>query len=216
LLRGEVIKVGVFSFFKSKPDKFLYELEQQAKITERGVGYLLEYVKSPSAEAAAKVKEAEEDADEERRILIDELNRTFITPIDREDIFALSRTIDDVLDYAYTTVDEMQILGVKPNQYIERMVSLLYDSARELRLAIERMKKHPSVASEHAMRAKAMENRIERVYREAISELFSGPEDLHHVVEMLKYREVYRHLSNAADRGDEAANVIADVVVKTT
>ncbi len=78
------------------------------------------------------------------------------------------------------------------------------------------MKKHPSVASEHAMRAKAMENRIERVYREAISELFSGPEDIHHVVEMLKYREVYRHLSNAADRGDEAANVISDVVVKTT
>ncbi len=208
--------MGIFSFFKSKPDKFLYELEQQAKITEKGVYYLLEYVKNPSSEAAAKVKEAEEEADEERRILIDELNRTFITPIDREDIFALSRTIDDVLDYAYTTVDEMQILGVKPNQYIERMVSLLYDSAKEIRLAVERMKKHPSVASEHAMRAKAMENRIERVYREAISELFSGPEDIHHVVEMLKYREVYRHLSNAADRGDEAANVISDVVVKTT
>jgi hypothetical protein len=54
------------------------------------------------------------------------------------------------------------------------------------------------------------------VYREAIAALFSGPEDVHHVVEMLKLREVYRHLSNAADRGDEAANIISDIVVKKT
>ncbi|HNK64467.1 MAG TPA: hypothetical protein PLE14_10445, partial [Anaerolineales bacterium] len=68
----------------------------------------------------------------------------------------------------------------------------------------------------HAQRAKALENRVESVYREAVADLFSGPEDVHHVVEMLKEREVYRHLSNAADRGDEAANVIADIVVKRT
>jgi uncharacterized protein Yka (UPF0111/DUF47 family) len=47
-----------------------------------------------------------------------------------------------------------------------------------------------------------------------VADLFSGPQDVEHVVEMLKMREVYRHLSNAADRGDEAANVIADIVVK--
>lgn len=57
---------------------------------------------------------------------------------------------------------------------------------------------------------------MEAVYREAVADLFSGPEDLHHVVEMLKLREVYRHLSNAAEGGDEAANIIADVVVKKT
>ena len=72
------------------------------------------------------------------------------------------------------------------------------------------------VAIDHAQRAKALENRVENVYREAIADLFSGPEDIHHVVEMLKSREVYRHLSNAADRGDEAANVISDIVVKTS
>jgi uncharacterized protein Yka (UPF0111/DUF47 family) len=57
---------------------------------------------------------------------------------------------------------------------------------------------------------------VEDVYREAIAALFSGPQDLQHVVEMLKLREVYRHLSNAADRGDQAANVICDIVVKMT
>ncbi len=208
--------MGLFSFFNAKPNRFLKQLLEQAKITEKGLQYLYQYVREPTDSNAARVKEAEEEADELRRILIDDLNKTFVTPIDREDIFSLSRTVDDILDYAWTTVDEMQILGVDPNQYIGRMVSLLYDSAKEIRLGIERLPNNPTVASEHAMRAKAMENRIERVYREAVSELFSGPEDLHHVVEMLKYREIYRHLSNAADRGDEAANVIGDIVVKTS
>jgi hypothetical protein len=57
---------------------------------------------------------------------------------------------------------------------------------------------------------------VKRVYRQTISELFHGPQDVEHIVEMLKLREVYRHLSNAADRGDEAANIIADIVVKVT
>jgi hypothetical protein len=55
---------------------------------------------------------------------------------------------------------------------------------------------------------------METVYREAISDLFGMPRDIDHVVDMLKLREIYRHLSNAADRGDEAANVLGDIVVK--
>jgi uncharacterized protein Yka (UPF0111/DUF47 family) len=57
---------------------------------------------------------------------------------------------------------------------------------------------------------------VERIYREAIADLFSCPSDPHHVMQMLKLREIYRHLSNCADRGDEAANTISDIVVKMT
>ncbi len=152
--------------------------------------------------------------DEVRRILIDELNRNFITPIDREDIFALSRAVDDVLDYADTTVEEMATLGVAPNPYLMRMASLLRDAAEEINRGVQRLEDRPNVANDHAVRAKALENRVEAVYREAIAALFNGPRDVEHVVEMLKLREIYRHLSNAADRGDEAANVIGDIVVK--
>ncbi len=96
------------------------------------------------------------------------------------------------------------------------MVSLLGDAAREILLAMQRLDDHPSVANDHAVRAKALENRMEQIYREAIADLFHQPQDVEHIVEMLKLREIYRHLSNAADRGDEAANVISDVVVKMT
>ena len=71
-------------------------------------------------------------------------------------------------------------------------------------------------AIEHASRARALENRVERVFRGAVADLFSGPENIHHVMEMLKLREICRHLSNCADRGDEATNVIHHIVVKNT
>ncbi len=201
-------------FSKKKPNRFTELLIRQAEYSVEGMQVLLSYVREPSEELARKVTELEKEADEVRRVLIDELNQTFVTPIDREDIFALSLTIDDVLDYADTTVEEMYMLDIVPNAYIERMVSLLTDAAREIYLGVMRLEDHPSVANDHAVRAKALENRMETVYREAIADLFRGPRDIDHVVEMLKLREIYRHLSNAADRGDQAANVIGDIVVK--
>lgn len=197
-------------FFKPRPDKFIALIIQQAELTLAGLELLKEYMSSNSAEAAQKLASTEKEADEVRRILIDELNRSFITPIDREDIFALSRAIDDMIDYANTTVDEMEILKVKPTTFMERMASLLRDAAFEIHMATQRLKEHPNVATEHAQRAKALENRVESVYREALAELFSGAD----AVKMLKKREVYRHLSNAADKGDEAANILADIVMK--
>ncbi|MBI5954187.1 MAG: DUF47 family protein [Chloroflexi bacterium] len=206
----------MFKFFKRKEDKFQKLIEEQASLAYEALKLLVKYLDAPSREVAEELSIKEKEADEVRRILIDELNRTFVTPFDREDIFALSRSIDDVVDYADTTVMEMVILKVDPSPYMLRIASLLKDATYEIWHAVQRLPKHPSVAIDHAQRAKALENRVEAVYREAIADLFSGPEDLHHVVEMLKMREVYRHLSNAADRGDEAANSIADIVVKKT
>jgi len=206
----------MLKIFKRKEDKFQKLIEEQASIAYEALRLLVKYLESPNREVAEELSIKEKEADEVRRILIDELNRTFVTPFDREDIFALSRSIDDVVDYADTTVMEMLILNVQPTPYMLRIASLLKDAAYEIWHGVQRLPNHPNVAIDHAQRAKALENRVEAVYREAIADLFSGPEDLHHVVEMLKLREVYRHLSNAADRGDEAANSIADIVVKKT
>lgn len=206
----------MFGFFKKREEVFHKLIQQQASITYEGVKLLVKYFETQAPEFAEELALKEKEADEIRRILIDELNRTFVTPFDREDIFALSRSIDDVIDYADSTVSEMVVLKVKPTPYMLRIASLLKDAAYEIYQAVLRLQKNPTVAIEHSQRAKALENRVEGVYRDAIADLFSGPEDLHHVVEMLKMREVYRHLSNAADRGDEAGNIIADIVVKKT
>ncbi len=206
----------MFRLFKKRENVFVRLIHEQASLTLEGLDALKNFLATRDPASSTLLIAKEKEADEARRILIDELNRTFVTPFDREDIFALSRTIDDVLDYAYSTVSEMEILKVKPTPFMQRMASLLRDAAFELSMAVDRLQDHPAVSNDHAQRAKALENRVEDVYREAIADLFSGAEDIEHVVKMLKLREVYRHLSNAADRGDEAANVIADIVVKLT
>jgi predicted phosphate transport protein (TIGR00153 family) len=206
----------MFRMFMKKQNIFLKLIHEQASLTLDGLEALKTFMVSRDPAASALLSSKEKEADEARRILIDELNKTFITPFDREDIFTLSRTIDDVLDYAYSTVSEMEILKVEPTEYMQKMASILRDAAYELLMAVDRLENHPGVANDHAQRAKSLENRVEEVYREALADLFSGVEDIQHVIRMLKSREVYRHLSNAADRGDEAANVIADIIVKIT
>ncbi|OGO65648.1 MAG: hypothetical protein A2Z45_11845 [Chloroflexi bacterium RBG_19FT_COMBO_55_16] len=199
---------------RKKDNRFLELLSRQAEFTVQGMEALKQYMQKPDSTLADRLSKIESEADEVRRILIDELNRTFVTPFDREDIFALSLTIDDILDYAESTVDEMVVLKVAPNPFLERMASLLTDAAMEINRGVLRLVDHPNVANDHAVRAKALENRVEQVYREAIADLFQDPRDLEGVMEILKLREIYRHLSNAADRGDQAANVIGDIVVK--
>ena len=85
-------------FSRKETNRFIELLIKQAEYSVLGTQKLLEYVKEPSEARAMAVTQLEKEADEVRRILIDELNKTFVTPIDREDIFALSLTIDDVLD----------------------------------------------------------------------------------------------------------------------
>ena len=199
---------------RREPAQIVELLVRQADLTQRGLLLLQQYMREPLPTVADELHHVEEEADEVRRVLIEELNRNFITPFDREDVFALSRAIDDMVDYADTTVDEMVLLGVSPNAFLQRMCSLLVEAGAEVHRAVKLLQERPGVANEHAMRAKALENRVERVYREAVADLFANPRDVEHVVGMLKLREIYRHLSNAADRGDQAANAIADVVVK--
>jgi len=201
-------------FLKPRQDNLGRLLIEQAEHTVKGMEALEKYMKKRSAKHAGRVAAAGKAADEVRHTLADELNDTFVTPIDREDIFALSRAIDDLVDYACTTVQEMATLEVEPNDYLRRMASLLRNLAREILLATRRLKDHPNVANDHARRAKSLENRVERVYREAVADLFQQPQDEEHIIGMLKLREIYRHLSNAADRGDEAADIISDIVVK--
>ena len=207
---------SIFQRLFKKPENVFFKLViQQATLTHEGLKSLSNYMENQSQQSAAQLTEHEKEADEVRRILINELNNTFITPFDREDIFTLSRTIDDVLDYAYSTVMEMELFKVKPTPYMQTMAQLLRDAANELMLAVMRMQQHGGVANDHVRSAKSLENKIEEVYRMALADLFSDVNDVKQVVKVMKLREVYRHLSNAADRVDEAANTIADIVVKT-
>src|SRR4030066_50839 len=207
----------VFGFKKRKPfpngeSRFFEILSRQSLKTVEGLEALWSFAENGNRENANLVRNIEREADELRRILIEELDKTFVTPIDREDLFALSRAIDDVVDYANTTVDEMEIYEVKGDEHIKEMVNILRKAARELNDAVKILKDYPKIASEHAVKAKAYENTMEKAYHMALANLFKGTDTVY----MLKMRELYRHLSNGADRGDAAANIISRMVMKHT
>ena len=208
------LRGGLRSWFQHRPSQFIERMREQAYIVALGTEALVDYMEHPNKKNAIRVRELEKQADEERRMLIDELNRSFVTPIDREDLFALSRAIDDVLDYAYSTTSEMDILNVAPTPQLAEMARLLCDSAEELHRAIERLEQHPGVAGDHAMRIKAIENRMDTLYAEALASLFDEPGDLKEVVNMLKLREIYRHMFHAVGSAEQAANIIGDIVIK--
>lgn len=209
--------MGFSNFFKDKKQNvFISLLIRQAEITVEGIKLLQTCIQNPDEEAIETMRAKEYEADEIRRILIDELHNTFITPIDREDIFNLSLNIDEMIDYALTTIQEMNLLGVDADEHLEEMVNLVRQEAEELAMAMHRLESNPRVAGGHAQRAKKIENEVEHIYRLAIADLFTKAKDFKPLMAMLRRREVYRHVANMSDRADDAANVVGMVVMKLT
>lgn len=212
--------MGISGVFKrgKKEDKFVALLIEQSQITASGLRLLEEWVSAPKvkSEAVDQMRVKELEADEIRRILIDELHNTFVTPFDREDIFMLSLYLDDVLDYAFTTIEEMRILGIDADEHLTEMVKSCREATEELELAIKRLIANPRVAGDHGRRAKKSENEVDHLYRVAIGELFTKAKDFKPLMIMLRRREIYRHVSNMADQADKAADVIGMLVMKLT
>src|SRR4051812_45646562 len=100
---------------------FFGMLLQQAMRAEQGMSMLCDFVRAPTPELAAEIKKVEAEADALRRQLIEALHRTFITPFDREDVFSLSRAIDDMVDYADTSAEEMVLFGIEPDTPLRTM-----------------------------------------------------------------------------------------------
>ncbi len=196
----------------TKSKDFFEMLQVQIEKVIEGINCLYEFIHNVSKENGQKVKRVEKEADEIRRFIINKLNKAFVTPMDREDIFSLSRIFDDIVDYAKSTVNEMLLFEVRTNPYLKRMVSVLKKQTEYIGKAVKNLKRAPNEALEFAANAKKAENEMEHLYHEALVRLFKES----NVILILKLREIYRHLSNAADRADEAGNRIGDIVVKST
>jgi predicted phosphate transport protein (TIGR00153 family) len=199
------------NFFKKRPDFFNLLLTQAQKMQE-ALKTLIDFIEEPTRDKGLVVEKMEHEADDLRRQLVEELNRSFVTPIDREDIYALSGSVDDMADYAENTVREMLDFGVATNNHLKTMAQGVYEIGEAVTQAISQMRDNPRLASELLVKAKKRENFVEHCYREALVDLFHSDD----VKTILKTREIYRHLSNAADRGDSAANIIGNIIIKTT
>jgi len=228
------------------PD-FYALLIDQCDMVVTGMEAMIEFMQNGSGTSAARINDLEHQGDQLKSRNLDILNRSFSTPIDREDIYRAIIAIDDMLNYAKTTVNEMQILGLPSDEHTMTMANLMNQGAKALQQGFMKLEHQPRSAEIEAAHVRKTERQTEKVYRKALAELFDARHYLQtltqhqrneaqslgvllpslegeqtdavatsvaFVVEILKRREVYRHMSNAADRVVYAGEVLHDIVVK--
>jgi len=206
------------SIFK-KSDAFQNLIRKQGNLTAEGTNLLNEFMgideKASNHEVLRhnlkiQIKKVEEEGDKARRELINELNKSLITPLDRQDLFTLSNVIDNILDYALNTAEEMIVYGIYPNYYLKKMIEKLSRGVVHLNYALDKLSENKQLVNNNIIAAKVIENEIEETYHEALVDLFANP-DFHYI---FKVREVYRHISNSADRISDAADIIGNIIIK--
>ena len=195
--------------FPKMPDFFTLLTEQCAQVAHTA-GLLVEYMETGDQNTGEQIRRDEHEADRVKVHNLHTLNEAFSTPIDREDLYRAIIDLDEIVNYCKTTVSEMEVLGLAPDKHCLEMAMHIKLGTDALVQGYARLAKEPALAAEDADIARKAERRVEKNYRRAIAELFVGDDYIH----MFKRREIYRHLSNAADRMANCANTLHDIVVK--
>ena len=225
---NSVVAKLVDRVFPRMPD-FYGLINEQCDLVCRSMDVFVGYMETGEPEQGDQVRHLEKEGDELKARQMAILNRAFATPMDREDIYRAIVTIDEVLNYAKTTVREVEALGVKPDAHMADMARQIRDGCLALRDGYRKLSSQPMQAEGDAATARKAERNTEKVYRAALAELFRADlqidalrqksenaevDAMLHVIEIFKRREIYRHLSNAADRLEHAAGVLHDIAVQ--
>jgi hypothetical protein len=195
--------------FPKMPD-FFSLLTEQCQHVAHTAGLLVEFMETGDPNIGQLIRQDEHEADRVKIRNLHSLNEAFSTPIDREDLYRAIIDLDEIVNYCKTTVSEMEVLGLAPDKHCLEMAMHIKLGTDALAQGYARLAKEPANAATDADSARKAERRVEKNYRRAIAELFVGDDYIH----MFKRREIYRHLSNAADRMANCANTLHDIVVK--
>jgi predicted phosphate transport protein (TIGR00153 family) len=165
----------------------------------------------PVWDKAEEIKEVEHQCDFLTHEVIQRLHRTIVTPLDREDIFALARSLDDVMDAidaAASIVELYQIETVRPDARV--LTRIIKASADQIVTALKALEKKTGVA-EPAVEINRLENEADRAHQAAVRRLFEEERD---PIAIIKWKEILDFLEGATDRCEDVANVLEGVVVK--
>lgn len=195
--------------FPAVPDFFGMLADQSARV-DQAVATLVRYIDTGDPSLGEEVRREEHAGDVVKARNLQILNESFTTPIDREDIYRAIMSLDDVVNYCKTTVNEMRVLDVAPDAHLAEMAKFLREGSLALSRGFGLLVKEPARAEEEARKARKAERNVEKAYRNALADLFQGTD----YISMFKRREIYRHLSNAADHVAHAADTLSDIVVK--
>jgi len=164
------------------------------------------------AEKANRLKEVESHGDSITHEIIDVLNSSFITPIDREDIYALAGKLDDVLDEIEGLGARLHLFAVKqPTAECVELVRIIVRATEVIEKAVSNLRKFTSMKT-FLVEIHSLENQADQITRAMVGKLFHERQD--DVVHLVKWKEIYGRLEHAADRCEDVANVLEDIMVK--
>ncbi|MEI6766328.1 MAG: DUF47 family protein [Bacteroidota bacterium] len=162
-----------------------------------------------------EIKAAEKAGDDITHLIFDELNKSFITPFDREDINQLASKMDDVLDMINGCSERFRLYKVRDmNPAYLRLSELILQCTREIHNAVLGLNnlKQPQKIKASCMRINEIENEADDIYHQAISELFENQKD---AKELIKTHEILNTLESATDLAEDVSDVIKTILVKS-
>jgi len=196
---------------------FFDMLEQQADVVVEGAEALLDMTKNFTrvAEKRDKIKDIEHRGDNIVHTIANELNKTFVTPIDHDDMSKLTSRMDDILDYIEAASHRMwsyEIKSIPPDMV--RLAEVILTSAKEVNHAVKDLRhfKNRDEIFKHCIEVNRLENVGDDVTHVAVAGLFKK----YDVVDVIKLKEIYEYLEEATDKCEDAADVIKDIFVKNS
>lgn len=199
-----------------REDQYFTLFSQMTAKMQEGSNALVELTQGNSSNfesIAKRIKDAEHGCDAITHEITTKLNKSFITPFDREDIYALSVALDDVLDYVDAGARAILMYNIKEiTEHAKHLAKVIQSLTIEINSAVSMLSK-PTNLNQHIVEIHRLENEADDVYFRAIGELFQKSND---PMEVIKWKELYEILESATDRCESVANIIESIMLKHT
>lgn len=202
---------------KPKENKFFDLLEQSSAMAEKGAIVLQSLMHDHQLISVklVEITEAEHAGDNITATIIDELNRSFITPIDREDIYVLCQQLDDILDGIHGTIERMHLYQTgKPSADFVKLVDVLVHSSTYLKEVTKKMRnfrKQQQEIVDLCRKIKQCETEGDALYRRGMASLFN---EINDPIELIKWKEIWEHVEDAIDHCERVGKLIKGVAMK--
>lgn len=202
-----------FSLLPKEDEYFSFFSQITGKIQEASDG-LVDMLNDDHAnfeKHTKRIKDAEHYCDDLTHKVTTKLNKSFITPFDREDIYTLSVALDDICDYIDAGARAIVMYDIREiSNHAKDLAKVIQSLAVEIHSAISMLKK-PNGMNRHFVEIHRLENEADDIYFRAIAELFKNETD---PMRLIKWKELYEILENATDRCESVANIIESIVLK--
>ncbi|GAB4300345.1 MAG: DUF47 family protein [Desulfuromonadia bacterium] len=197
-----------------KEEKFFAMFREMGEIITEGATALKtmldDYIDPVASQRS--IKDIEHKGDNKTHEIIKTLNKTFITPLDREDIYSLASKLDDILDLIDASSQRFVMYNVeKPTPASQELAFIILKCSQTIQRALRHLGGKFDDINDCCVEINALENEADRVCREAISKLFDEEKD---PITLIKWKEIYETLEKATDKCEDAANILESVVVK--